>query len=172
MERAAKGGGSGGNDTSPFGMHDSPGNGTGGLSQARMRGLAPGRRRHGLRTRTARQPRHESLDPPAVARLLLSAVATRPECGANGHGRVTAAVTQLLAVALQGGFTPFVPQPPPPIRLATPARALVYVPRFAALDVGHLVRVHVSGFSKSDPQTHSQLRQQSWCGTNERRHAS
>jgi len=39
-------------------------------------------------------------------------------------------------------------------------RAAVHVPQFTALGMGHLVWVRVSGFSKKDPPTHSQPRQQ------------
>ena len=69
---SAKGDGSGGGDTSPISMHDSPGNRTRGLSQKGMRGLVlPGRRELGLRVRKKSQAHHESLDALAVAHPLL-----------------------------------------------------------------------------------------------------
>ena len=68
IERSGKGGGSGGSDTSPNGMHDSPGNITGGSPQEGMRRLLPVRRGLEFRVHTTRQ---ESLDAPAVARRLL-----------------------------------------------------------------------------------------------------
>ena len=52
-------------------MHDSSGNRTGGSSQLGRRGVMPGMRRHGFRVHKPRQPRHEFLDAPAVARPLL-----------------------------------------------------------------------------------------------------
>ena len=66
------------------------------------------------------------------------------------------AVPLLRAVALQHSIAPVVPHPR---FLHAPARATVHVPRSAALVMGHLVRVHVSDFSKIDPQTQPLLRQ-------------
>ena len=55
--RSAQAGRSGGSDTSPSGMHDSPEKITGGLSQEVMRGLVlPGRR--GLRLESTQKARH------------------------------------------------------------------------------------------------------------------
>ena len=71
IERSAKKGGSGGSDTSPSAMHDSPGNRTGPPTQEGMRGLVPGRWGHGFRIHTTRHPRHELIDAPAVVHLLL-----------------------------------------------------------------------------------------------------
>ena len=99
----------------------------------------------GFRAHTTSHPRHQPLD--EATRVL----ATCPACG---HGRLTAVARLLLAVALQGDIALVVPHPP--IRMAIPARACVHVPRWAALSVGHLVRERVPGFSKPDPQTHSQ----------------
>ena len=71
IEKFANGGESSGGDTSLSGTHDSFKNRTTGSSQEGMRRLVPGRRGHGFRVRTARHLRHESLDAPAVTRLLL-----------------------------------------------------------------------------------------------------
>ena len=80
---------------------------------------------------------------------------TCPACGASGRGKLTAdrAVTLLfLAVALQFGMAVVVPHPrmrdAPPMYI-TPARK--HFPQSAALGVGNLVRVHVSGFNKTRP---------------------
>jgi len=64
-------GGSGGSDTSPTGMHDSSEKRTGPYQQEGMRSLGPGRRGHGFRVNTTRQPRHETRDAPAVIFPLL-----------------------------------------------------------------------------------------------------
>jgi hypothetical protein len=68
IEKSGKGGGSGGSDTSPTGMHASPEKITGGSPQEGMRRLLPVRRGLEFRVHTTRQ---ESLDAPAVARRLL-----------------------------------------------------------------------------------------------------
>ena len=60
-----------GSDTSNGGMHVSPENITTGSPQEGMRTLVPGRRGHGFRVHTARQPRFESLDAPAMSHLPL-----------------------------------------------------------------------------------------------------
>jgi hypothetical protein len=85
------------------------------------------------------------------ARSCAWVLATCPACGANGHGKVTA-VTLLLAEALQYGIAPVVPHI---LYRGTRPRAVVHLRRRAALAMGHLVRVHDSGFSKPDQQTHS-----------------
>ena len=97
-----------------------------------------------------------------LTRSYISVLATCPACGANGHGRLTAAGRGilLLAVALQFGVAVVVKQQrwQPRYRDAL-ARARVHIPIKAALVVGHLVRVQVSGFIKPGSLTHSQRRQ-------------
>ena len=89
-----------------------------------------------------------------------------PACGANGHGGLTADRTVtllLLAEALQIEIAPAVPQIPGPHTtppFIAPTEAAVHVVQFTALEMGHLVWVRVSDFSKNDPPTHSQPRQQ------------
>jgi len=87
-----------------------------------------------------------------LARFCRWALATCPECGANGHGRLTAG-TPLLAVARQIDIANVAPHPRN--RPAPPAHARVNFLRVTALAVGHLMRVHVPGFTKPDPQTRS-----------------
>jgi hypothetical protein len=102
------------------------------LSQEGIRRLMPGRRGHGLRIHTTRQPRHASR-----LRLIhhyMRMLATCPARGASGHGRLTAG-TPLLAVAIQFGIALVIPHPR--IRHA-PSRARVHAPRRAALLMGHL----------------------------------
>ena len=86
-----------------------------------------------------------------LARSTVWLLATCPACGAHGHGRLTEAVTiLLLTVALQVGVAHVVPNP----RFWEASfKAPFHPPRFAALAMEHLVRVHVSGFSKPDPLT-------------------
>ena len=81
-------------------------------------------------------------------------------CGANGHERLTArAVTLLLlAEALETEIAVAVRHRPDTSPLA-PTPAVVHLPQFTALAMGHLVQMHVSGFSQKDPPTHSQPRQ-------------
>ena len=81
-------GGSGGGDTSPNGMHDSPRKRTGPPLQEGMRGLMiPGRKGLGMRVHTTRQARHESLDAPAEARPLMYAGAqSEPRVDQTGVG--------------------------------------------------------------------------------------
>ena len=63
--------GSRGSDTSPIGMHDSPEKRTGPSEQSGRRGSGAGRRGHGFRVNTTRQPRHEFLEATAVVRPLM-----------------------------------------------------------------------------------------------------
>ena len=104
-----------------------------------------------------------------LARCCIWVLVTCPACRVNGHGRVTAVMLFLLAVARQFGIGIEVPNH---LCLAANAQAVVHHPRRAALVMGHLLRVHDAAFSKPDPQTHPQTRQQSWCGNNARRNAS
>ena len=94
-----------------------------------------------------------------LTRSCAGVLATCAACGANGHGRFTAAGwgSLLLAVALQFEITrPVVPHL---LFLRTPAIAIVHPPRRAALLMGYLVRIHVSGFNTPDPRATSQHRQ-------------
>jgi len=92
-----------------------------------------------------------------LTRSAVWVLATSPTCGANGRGKLTAAtaVNLLLAVALQPRIAPVFHHLS---CIDAPALATER-PQPAALAMGHLVRVHVSGFSKPDPQTQSQHRQ-------------
>jgi hypothetical protein len=81
-----------------------------------------------------------------LARYCVWVLATCPACGANGQGRRTA-VTPFLAVAFQVVIAT------PVIHLrfrAARAPAREHVTLGAALLMGHLVQVHVSGFSIQD----------------------
>ena len=79
-------------------------------------------------------------------------LATCPPCGGKGYGRLTTVTCLLLAVALQFGIAVIVPHP---MRRGTRPRAVVHVRRMAALAMGNLARVLVSGLRNSEPQTHA-----------------
>jgi len=115
----------------------------------RMRGMGSGCSHHSSHNKN-RLTRLQWL-----TRLCTGALATCPECGAIGHGRLTAG-TPLLAVARQIEIANVIPHPR--TRHAPTPHARVHVLPATALAVGHLVRVHVPGFTKPDPQTRSQPR--------------
>ena len=101
-------------------------------------------------TKGSESTRHESRRQ-WLARNCIWVLATCPACGANGHRRVTAAVTlHFFAVALQRGIAIVVPHPP--IDFTHPT-TVQHLPRIAALAMGHLVRVRVSGFTSHEGQT-------------------
>jgi hypothetical protein len=91
---------------------------------------------------------------PWLAHSCTRVLATCPTCGANGRGRRTAgrAVTLLfLAVALQEVIAVAVPNPRIIFARIRTARATVHPLRPAALAMGHLARMRVSGFGKTRP---------------------
>ena len=93
--------------------------------------------------------------PQWCARNCIWVLATCPACGANGHGRVTVAVTLLLAVAHQvdTGRHIIAHGVPNPIFIDATARAVAHLTRRAAQRMGHLVWVHVAGFTSQEGQT-------------------
>ena len=130
----------------------------GGLSQFQMRGLAP----PGSRGQSSGSTQYASHGMNLLRRLQgFARFPTCPACGVNGHGRLTAAVTGLLlAVALQPTVAMVVEPRHFPDGVEALAVAIYEIGKpGAALAMGHLVRVHVSGFSTRDPQIHPQPRQ-------------